>query len=184
MTSPRKQVFRLSATAVWGGCAIYLAMLPASTQGSKFIRLDGGSFQTGSEKHCSEEKAVRRFHVEPFSIARNEVTNAEFAAFVRQTGYVTSAERSVDPALHPDWPQHLLEPGSMVWEFVADWWVPAHPLIERHDPKGPSETLAVRFAHPAVGPVRVIAAPGCARPPSACAIGRPLASRSSGPRFK
>ena len=39
------------------------------------------------------EGPVREVHVEPFAIAPHAVTNDEFAAFVRATGHVTSAER-------------------------------------------------------------------------------------------
>jgi sulfatase modifying factor 1 len=39
--------------------------------------------------------------VDAFRIYRHAVTNADFAAFVAATGYLTFAERSLDPALYP-----------------------------------------------------------------------------------
>jgi hypothetical protein len=62
-----------------------------------------------------EEVQVRTVTVGAFEIGRTEVTNAEFRAFVDATGYVTTAERDLDPETHPDWPADLLQAGSMVF---------------------------------------------------------------------
>jgi sulfatase modifying factor 1 len=51
------------------------------------------------------------------------VTNAQFREFVTTTGYVTLAERGVEPATHPGMPKELLVPGSVVH--------PAHQCRER-----------------------------------------------------
>lgn len=109
------------------------------------VRLDGGSFHMGSEAHYREEGPIREVTVGPFEIGRTEVTNDRFAAFIDATGYVTTAERALDPAEHPNWPEALLKPGSMVfsppdhavdlsntmawWKYVAgaDWRHPAGP---------------------------------------------------------
>ena len=62
---------------------------------------------------------------------RDPVTNAEFAAFVDATGYVTVAERELDPADYPDAPAENLQPGSMVFtptrgpvdlRHLSQWW--------------------------------------------------------------
>ena len=47
-----------------------------------------------------EEQPVRMVTLPGFWISRTEVSNAQFAAFVLATAYVTVAERPVDPALH------------------------------------------------------------------------------------
>jgi formylglycine-generating enzyme required for sulfatase activity len=49
----------------------------------------------GSEEHGEEEGPMRQVTVESFSVDRFDVTNAQFAKFVEETGYVTAAERSV-----------------------------------------------------------------------------------------
>jgi sulfatase modifying factor 1 len=43
------------------------------------------------------------------------LTNAQFARFVAQTGYVTLAERPLDPALYPGALPELLVPGGLVF---------------------------------------------------------------------
>ena len=43
------------------------------------------------------------------------VTVAAFRRFVKETGYVTLAERPLDPAEYPDADPDLLHPGSLVF---------------------------------------------------------------------
>lgn len=61
-------------------------------------RLEGGAFTMGSDDHYPEEGPRREASVGAFWIDRTEVTNAQFAVFVAATGYVTVAERGLDPA--------------------------------------------------------------------------------------
>lgn len=42
---------------------------------------------------------------------RHEVTNAEFAAFVKAIDYVTTAERAIDAIAHADRQGEILQPG-------------------------------------------------------------------------
>lgn len=123
-----------------------------------FVALDGGTFLMGSESHYREESPVRRVTVGPFQIKRTEVTNAEFAAFVEATGYVTTAERTLDPAAHPSWPPELLRPGSMVFappDEAVDlsnptaWWSYVPGAQWRH-PTGPGSSIKGRHNHPVV----------------------------------
>ncbi|QHE83879.1 formylglycine-generating enzyme family protein [Hydrogenophaga sp. BPS33] len=57
------------------------------------VRLPGGRFTMGSDRHYAEEGPTHEAVVEPFWIDRHDVTNAQFARFVAATGYVTVAER-------------------------------------------------------------------------------------------
>ena len=59
------------------------------------------------------------------------VTNAEFRRFVKDSGYVTVAERPLDPANYPEADPSLLVPGSLVFRKtsgpvdlrdVRNWW--------------------------------------------------------------
>lgn len=79
------------------------------------VSLERGVFKMGSPTHYREEGLVRDVTVSPFLISKTEVTNDEFAEFVAATGYVTTAERGLDPAEHAGWPEDLLKPGSMVF---------------------------------------------------------------------
>ena len=67
------------------------------TDDSPMVRLAGGSFRMGSTFY-PDESPVHERTVGPFEIDVHPVTNARFAAFVDETGYVTVAERPLDPA--------------------------------------------------------------------------------------
>jgi formylglycine-generating enzyme len=79
------------------------------------VQLAGGEFEMGSVRGFADERPVRKSRVDPFWIDRTEVTNAQFAAFVAATGYVTEAEQgkgaTVFVAPKPDQPVAL-----------GDWW--------------------------------------------------------------
>jgi sulfatase modifying factor 1 len=122
------------------------------------VRLDGGTFRAGSDRFYPEEGPVREVTVAPFAIARDPVTNREFARFVQATGYVTTAERPLDPADFPGADLASLEPGSLVFTpadgpvDLRDWsrwwrWVPGASW--RH-PGGPGSDLTGRDDHPVV----------------------------------
>lgn len=51
----------------------------------------------GSDAHYPEEAPAREVTVDGFWIQPYQVTNAQFTEFVDATGYVTVAERPVDP---------------------------------------------------------------------------------------
>ena len=61
----------------------------------------GGEFAMGSDAFYPEEGPVRRVAVDGFWIDRDPVTVAQFRRFVKATGYVTVAERPLDPADYP-----------------------------------------------------------------------------------
>src|SRR5215207_4851970 len=56
------------------------------------IRIPGGTFRMGSDKHYPEEAPVHRVTVDGFWLDRTPVTNRQFRDFVRATGHVTVAE--------------------------------------------------------------------------------------------
>ncbi|WP_421992446.1 formylglycine-generating enzyme family protein [Qipengyuania sp.] len=97
------------------------------------VRLEGGTFVMGSLLVYPEEGPERETTVDGFWIDPHEITNAQFERFVEATGYVTTAEKPVNPAQfgvpREAIPAELLAPGSAV--FVApdrpsnryqDWW--------------------------------------------------------------
>ena len=51
----------------------------------------GGTFRMGSDDHYKEEAPAHRVKVDGFFIDRTPVTNRQFKAFVKATGYVTVA---------------------------------------------------------------------------------------------
>jgi formylglycine-generating enzyme len=131
-------------------------MQDAAPAGMRWI--PGGLFRMGAELAYPEEAPVREVGVDGFWIDACAVTNADFAAFVAATGYVTLAEREPDPAAYPGAQPELLQPGGTVffmpqgrvdmrditsrWAFVpgAEW---------RH-PEGPGSGIEGRERDPVV----------------------------------
>src|ERR1700737_554712 len=74
-------------------------------------QIAGGTFRMGSDVHYPDERPAHDVTVDGFWIDLYAVTNADFAAFITGTGYVTFAERPLDPALYPGAQLELLKPG-------------------------------------------------------------------------
>lgn len=55
------------------------------------VRIPGGEFTMGSNEHYPEEAPAHRVSMDGFWMDATAVTNAEFGAFVEETGYVTVA---------------------------------------------------------------------------------------------
>lgn len=80
------------------------------------VRLAGGTFEMGSDRFYPEEAPVRKVRVDGFWIDETPVTNRQFGAFVRATGYVTDAEKAPDPRDYPGMPPHMAKAGSLVFQ--------------------------------------------------------------------
>ena len=66
--------------------------------------IPGGSFLMGSADFYPEEGPVHEVTVDGFWMDRHVITNEQFARFVDATGYVTVAERPLNPADFPGAP--------------------------------------------------------------------------------
>ena len=133
---------------------------------TELVEVPRGSFRMGSTSFYPEEAPIHTVAVGAFAIERHPVTNAQFAEFVADTGYVTVAERLLDPALYPGVaPQDLL-PGALVFRpthgpvDLSDWrqwwdWAPgAHwraPFGEGSDVAGKDDHPVVQIAYPDAG---------------------------------
>jgi len=120
--------------------------------------IEGGSFTMGSADFYPEERPVHTATIETFWLDRRAVTNAEFAAFVAATGYVTYAERPLDPAHYPGADPDLLHPGALVFQPTrgpvplhdfTQWWAYV-PGASWRSPRGPGTDLAGLDDHPVV----------------------------------
>src|ERR1700758_1350151 len=103
-----------------GSCAAYSGLPSDDNDTAGMVFITGGTFVMGSERHRPEERFTHVVHVDGFWIDRHEVTNAQFREFVAATGYLTLAERGVDPESHPGIPKELLAPGSMTFVKPTD----------------------------------------------------------------
>src|SRR6266446_881001 len=89
------------------------------------VWIPGGEFTMGSDAPEANpvEKPAHRVRVDGFWMDETDVTNAQFAEFVKATGYVTTAEKPVDaeeilgqlPPGTPAPPKENLVPGSLVF---------------------------------------------------------------------
>lgn len=122
------------------------------------IRIPAQTAVLGSEVHYPEESPLRQVDVNAFRIQAHQVTNTQFAEFVDATGYLTVAERPLDPADYPGAPPENLQPGSMVFTRTAGpvdlrhlslWWTWTPGASWRH-PAGPHSSIAKRADHPVV----------------------------------
>src|SRR4051794_14885656 len=73
---------------------------PTGLEGMQLV--PGGEFAMGSADFYPEEAPVRPVEVDGFWIDERPVTVGQFRRFVKQTEYVTVAERPLDPELFPD----------------------------------------------------------------------------------
>lgn len=112
----------------------------------------------GSDVHYREESPAHRVGVGGFAIDTHAVTNERFGAFVRATGYLTVAERPLDPSDFPGAPAENLHPGSLVFtptagpvdlRHLSQWWTWTPGACWSH-PEGPSSDVDDRLDHPVV----------------------------------
>ena len=127
-----------------------------SEDGMRWIA--GGRFSMGSEDFYENEKPVHTAVVDGFWMDQHPVTVNEFRAFVADTGYVTVAERPLDPDLYPDADPNLMVPGSLVFQKTTgpvdlsdyrNWWAYV-PGAHWRRPQGAGSNTRGRRDHPVV----------------------------------
>lgn len=64
-----------------------------TSAGEHMVLIPQGTFLMGNNSAYVEERARHEVHLSSFWIDKYEVTNDQFSAFVKDTGYVTTAER-------------------------------------------------------------------------------------------
>jgi sulfatase modifying factor 1 len=120
---------------------------------SSYIRIEGGKFWMGTDATdgfpSDGEGPVREVRLDSFLISPYAVTNAEFRAFVDDTGYVTEAERFGWSFVF-----HLLaseETRARVKDVPqqAPWWLVVEGAYWAK-PEGPDSTVDERLNHPVV----------------------------------
>jgi formylglycine-generating enzyme required for sulfatase activity len=127
-----------------------------ATKDMSFIH--GGAFLMGSDKHYQEEAPAHTVTVEGFGMDRYAVTNEQFERFVKETNYVTVAERTPKAEDYPGAKQELLRPASVVFRKPSgrvdlgnhyNWWTYVQDADWRH-PEGPRSSIKDRSQHPVV----------------------------------
>jgi formylglycine-generating enzyme required for sulfatase activity len=121
------------------------------------VWVPGGTFELGDSVY-PEELPIRKTSVAGFWMDRTEVTNAEFAEFVKATNYITDAERGPDPGLQASLPPDMRKPGAVVFVMPKDvntqgsatqWWRYLPGASWRH-PGGPATSIQAHGSFPVV----------------------------------
>ena len=117
------------------------------------VAVPGGTFRMGTDDPDGfpddGEGPVRTVRVSPFRISATTVTNAQFGAFVKDTGYRTDAERfGWSFVFHLLAPARLRTPGAPA-AGGAPWWLGVEGARWDH-PEGPDSDVAQRPNHPVV----------------------------------
>jgi formylglycine-generating enzyme len=131
---------------------------PIEIDTNNMVWIPGGTFRMGSDHHYPEEAPSHRVTVDGFRIDRTPVTNREFKAFVKATGYVTTAQIPPDPENYPGALPEMIFAGSLVFtppprvSHLGDWsqwWTFMKGADWRH-PTGPKSNINVLDSHPVV----------------------------------
>jgi formylglycine-generating enzyme required for sulfatase activity len=134
------------------------------------VWIPGGEFSMGAANPLGKDanvvgmqatgdsRPIHRVRVDGFWMDRTEVTNRQFAAFVKDTGYVTVAERTPTAEDFPGAPPENLVAGSVVFsppdhavplDTHFRWWAYVQGANWRH-PAGPASDLRGREDYPVV----------------------------------
>lgn len=132
---------------------------PGPRPSENMMWIPGGTFLMGSNDHYPEEAPAHYVTVEGFWMDKHTVTNEQFNRFVEATGYLTVAERPLNPDDYPGALPGMLVPGSVVFKQPHhrvdlrnhyNWWTYVHGANWRN-PLGPGSLLKKGMArHPVV----------------------------------
>jgi formylglycine-generating enzyme required for sulfatase activity len=134
------------------------------------VWIPGGEFSMGAADpmgadhndvgmHATDDsRPIHRTYVDGFWMDRTEVTNRQFATFVKETGYVTLAERTPAAKDFPGAPPENLFAGSVIFSPPDHavplnnnlrWWAYVKGANWRH-PQGPDSSIVGKENYPVV----------------------------------
>jgi sulfatase modifying factor 1 len=132
------------------------------------VWIPGGEFSMGASdspgmdhvgmQATEDSRPVHRVYVDGFWMDETDVTNAQFAGFVKATGYVTVAERKPRAEDYPGAPPENLIAGSVMFSPPdhmvplndhLQWWSYVHGANWRH-PLGPNSDIKGKENYPVV----------------------------------
>jgi formylglycine-generating enzyme required for sulfatase activity len=141
---------------------------PSGPAPNGMVWIPGGEFSMGAVdplgqdanvvgmQATTDSRPIHRVYVDSFWMDKTEVTNQQYAAFVKATGYVTFAEITPRAEDYPGAPPENLVAGSVIFSppdhavpldnhFL--WWAYARGANWRH-PDGPESDLKGREQYP------------------------------------
>ena len=132
------------------------------------VWIPGGEFSMGAAdppgmdivgmNATTDSRPIHRVYVDGFFMDATDVTNAQFAAFVKATGYVTIAEKTPTQADFPGAPPENLIAGGVVFSPPdhavplnnhLQWWSYVKGANWRH-PTGPNSSIKGKASYPVV----------------------------------
>lgn len=134
------------------------------------VWVSGGAFSMGAAdpvetdlnevgmNATNDSRPIHRVYVDSFWMDETDVTNEQFEKFVRETGYITVAERTPRPEDFPGAPPENLVAGSVVFsppdhpvplDSHFRWWNYLKGANWRH-PLGPNSSIEGKENYPVV----------------------------------
>jgi sulfatase modifying factor 1 len=132
------------------------------------VWIPGGEFSMGAKEFpdmnmvgmqaTKDSRPIHRVYVDGFFMDKTDVTNAQFARFVKAVGYVTVAEKKLLPADYPGVPAQNLVAGGAVFappdhavalDDAYAWWSYVKGANWRH-PTGPKSSIRGKENYPVV----------------------------------
>ncbi|WP_027075514.1 SUMF1/EgtB/PvdO family nonheme iron enzyme [Maribacter antarcticus] len=135
------------------------------------VWVPGGAFLQGAvpqdKMAMDHEKPAIEVAIDGFFMDVTEVTNAQFAKFVKETGYITTSERKIDweemkkqvPEGTPKPHDSILQPGSLTFKKTkssvpnlydfSQWWKWTIGASWQH-PNGPESNIKGKDTYPVV----------------------------------
>jgi sulfatase modifying factor 1 len=142
---------------------------PAPTKSpTGMVWITGGEFSMGAQdppemnmvgmQATTDSRPIHRVYVDGFFMDKSDVTNAQFAGFVKATGYITVAEKAPTAADFPGAPPENLVAGAVVFSPPKhpvplndhfQWWSYVKGANWRH-PTGPNSSIKGKQNYPVV----------------------------------
>ncbi len=177
------KIFRLARVFSWWAVPALLVLACGGKEGKTsensmetkpekdipgMVWVPGGTFVMGTDEDQAydHERPAHQVKIDGFWMDETEVTNEQFEAFVKATGYITIAERKPtwedlqkqSPPGTPAPADSLLVPGALVFNppnhpvmlnDYSQWWRWL-PGTNWRQPEGPGSNLEGRMNHPVV----------------------------------
>jgi formylglycine-generating enzyme len=141
---------------------------PPKSSRKGMVWILGGEFSMGAQdppqmdmvgmQATKDSRPIHRVYVDGFFMDKTDVTNAQFAEFVKATGYITVAERTPRAEDFPGAPPENLVAGSVVFSPPSQavslddhfqWWGYVKGANWRH-PTGPKSSIQGKENYPVV----------------------------------
>jgi formylglycine-generating enzyme len=145
-----------------------IAAAPPGNAPAGMAWIPGGEFSMGAAEMpgmnevgmqaTKDSRPIHRVYVDGFWMDKTDVTNEQFAKFVKATGYITVAERKPRAEDFPGAPPENLAAGAVVFSAPdhpvplndhLQWWSYVKGANWKH-PTGPSSNLKGREQYPVV----------------------------------